>query len=407
METPKEKLTSFTSEELNHMITECCMPFAEIYHEKPSDQLSEEEIAKVNQLVIKGTSDLYFSLYYQKIYSSKKCTNIINRLTETTQKLCKYLNHDFIIRNYAVKKLKVKPYSIEKINDWQFRFFSINDHWILKDTEGKKYHVKTALKILHHLRGSFLNEIFMYKILEYLGFGPRAEAVFIPESNTLYTITQDLNNSSDDSEKDQEIKFVTAQQQKVIECKDEKSLIDLLAVNFIIDFFELQDIYGRETNYGIRKMTNKETKFLVEKPIIIDFHLKATGQRLSNSDIVQKYVHKQPKGGVFLLGLTFSHIDQEKMKTIIKSLEEGSPEDNHVSIQIALEDAFQYTEKIQKEIFLALDHLKLPQEDPKQEKESDGDFEMMKYSMEPIEKLKESYLTKWKQLKISLEKEPI
>ena len=386
----------YTLEDINDEVVALCEPLVELYYNKTWDATSEEEIYKILVMIRQVLHRFHPNVdLSQNAYTSAQYSYIITQIKDVIQKLVDHHS----IKKYSSQKLKVQPKLFKGISDLDFVFLNANDHYIMIDEKENEYHIKTTLQNPNYLRNSILNEIFIYKIFELLGYGPTVNACFIAETRKLYTITDDLNNKKENEES---VCFVTAEDESLaVRKKDRKWQKNLFILNLLIDFFELTDVTGNKSNYGVRSSKRKLKKIesstleIKQKPMIIDFHLRKCSLNLNYKKILDKYFTSFLKPSSYLFDLTPSELNSDKREMIFKMLDSGIHGKN-LSLFESINAAFGFTKKIHDEIRSSV----------KLEKLVNNHEEIYKlknyYLIEPVISLRDYYLQKWEDIKPGL-----
>ena len=305
---------------------------------------------------------------------------------EVVQQLLDYYD----VKKSCSRRLKVGEIKeFEKFSDAHFLLFHANKHYLLTDAKGNSYYIKTALHNLCYLRESILNELFVYKILECLGYGPVADAFFALERRTLHIVTHDLNNKEEDED---HVSFKTADDKSThIESQSTEWQEDLFRFNFLADLLELTDVEENKSNYGLRTSGKRKTmkdgsiQFKIQqKPMIIDFLLMRCGSNLDPKRIIKKYSSLNSDDKDFLFDVDPTKLNKELLQGMIDKLDKRSPRGQELSFGESIEIAFEFTKSFHKE-FVTSSRLSRPK---------------TYYQIEPVVELKRHYLDKWKKLSL-------
>ena len=194
----------------------------------------------------------------------------------------------------------IEPLKIEKLG----RASGYTVHFTVEDANKTKYHVK-CLGCAESLRDSSLNEFFILKVLEKLGYGPPVighATCFISKKKNFYPmiVTLDLSNNEEKlAQNGTKLKIINEFQTAFdldvhpngyslmkLKGNNTKDLVenmlssdDTMTVYFLIKFLELGDCIQNNQNFGIL-FTSDDIRIRV-KPIILDFHLVAHGDEYS------------------------------------------------------------------------------------------------------------------------------
>mgnify|MGYP003576368255 CR=1 FL=1 len=313
-----------------------------------------------------------------------------------------------IIKKYLPKKLQETPIRILGNTDYWMGYR--NRHFIFQDAEKNKYHVKAIMDSAFYNKGSRLNEVFIYKLLELLGYGPRMQTVFVNEMETIYLINDDLANK-EQGELNKQVFFWEASRKKFELPEDKKSQEHLVACNFLVDLLELADVYTNKANYGAKitseniprkleadeeiekiekklKTENPENKTEKMKMMIVDFHLILDEKPLKVEQFIEKYSTKvgeiEEQQTWILEDLVKVLNDKTIFERVVERLIQGK--NGKLSFENALEAAFYFTTEISNQIYGFCER-------------NDRFLQLREvFDLRPVEKQRKYYLERWQNL---------
>jgi hypothetical protein len=380
------EIKTISRQELETLIIDICIPLVEEYYQEELDNTSEEDLKNfLNFLILEGSKEYKFNVEKDN-FSMEEYDFIKKSFEQFVKKLLLKTQENNLFKNNFRETTGIKPTHIEKLTNIEFLLSHPNEHYILTDQSNNKYHVKSALNKTY-LKDSKLNEIFMYKILEHLGYGPVSYAMFIKEKRQVYTITEDLNNKKE-QKSDKKYNFKTFKEMISINdpllesntrYENHKFMLDLL-----VDLLELADVKSNESNYGIRT-SKPESSIDIEdsksKPMIVDFHLLLRSNKEEKSKSVEEIVDIYYPKTNSTMGFAKSINSQSVFATAIERLASGKEKTKKAALEDAFIKSLQYAREIQHKIINAT-------------QESDFDIEE-DYSMRPVEQLKQHYMQRW------------
>lgn len=128
-------------------------------------------------------------------------------------------------------------------------------HYTAEDSNRKKYHLKTPALDNSVLGGSRLNELYIYKILELLGYGPKTRFIITQDlPGLIFILREDLTVDSK--------RFLTADELLGrIYCDDISYLKHTSSIDIITDLLTLDDVSDNYRNFGIRVDIGKFKSF--------------------------------------------------------------------------------------------------------------------------------------------------
>lgn len=178
----------------------------------------------------------------------------------------------------------------------------INQHFIITTVssgvegdkkEAKRFHAKMAMDPSRS-KGSRLNEVMVYDVLDKVGYGPRNHSMVLPSpegenstSANLVIVTEDLSNPNF-SKPDKKIKFETRSEIEARESavasnrpnlEDRRYNVHMTCCWLISQILNLHDVKSNAGNTGTRTTVKKAEEGAVvtkQKPFIIDFTLQKT-----------------------------------------------------------------------------------------------------------------------------------
>ena len=200
--------------------------------------------------------------------------------------------HKIVIQELLDNTLGINTINIEKN-----KLSGANAGFVITAENKCKYFIKTFSEAFGSPSSSTkkidCREIFAYKVLEYLGFGPETKCLIQTFSSSKgsdaqggYIMTKDVTTIYPDSELNKEFfrdadKNDSEYEQAI---KDRDFLVELFSIASINSILRLRDTFGDNLgNYGIIKTTMKDESIKYE-PILID-HLPCT----SNGIIDESY----------------------------------------------------------------------------------------------------------------------
>lgn len=250
-----------------------------------------------------------------------------------------------------------------------------------KNEIDRKLHVKTAATS-SNLSGSRLNEIFIYKVLENLGYGPKSDVMLVG-SDALLTISEDIISSKDAKHHkgDKNRSFSTVRQDLSKmgrgqsldihkDSSDPKSFFHFIALDIIKNAMQLTDVAYNYGNLGIRKTetnpsqaatTKEDLATNKQRVMIIDSNLRADITRdlaQNPSDVIEAMFEGKRKN-LFAtkdghqIGYTITDKDDELVSKALEKLESGKnlkEEKTKLSFIKAADEALEFVKEFKKRI---------------------------------------------------------
>lgn len=292
-------------------------------------------IDEIQKIYVKDPIFLYVGSIYNDLFQNKIvdeetgkiiCDSLSSDITLKQKEEKEDLQHLLTIQNLLPKKLQKNVSNIEK------NLLSGANAGFIATTDDKcKYFVKTfseeALKSSSSLTKKIdSRELFAYKVLEYLGFGPETHYIIQTFSSSKgsktkgnYIVTKDVT-AIDKDEENILIKKEFFRDGDENDSEYEKAMkiknfaVELFALASLNSILRLRDSFGDNTgNYGIVKTVMKGENVLYE-PILID-HLPCT----SNAMIDSSY-----SPGKFLKGKMLDLEKSSSLRSSILAIEKDS-----------------------------------------------------------------------------------
>jgi len=416
------------SVKLKETLFEECMPiFKEVFGQE-IDLDSEDDVAhEAVELFGYELLPIYRSVHDEDVYDKTRTftQREVDRILFSFRYFVDYhlirIQQEKIIRKHLPKELRDKLSFKKTVGYTDYGTGYSNRHFIFQDVEGNKFHIKAVLNDVFYNKYSRSNEVFIYKLLELLGYGPKMQAIFVKELKTVFLVNDDLANKKQEKSKKQ-TSFWIASDKKFPLPKAKKAQEHFIACNFLVDFLELADIYTNRANYGIklssedietesRKFKNQqkddegnekiEKKLKIEKigegknekmkMMILDFHLALAAKPLKFEQLIEKYYTKVGQIREQQAWLVEDNImlnilkDKRPFARVVERLKKGN-KNGKPSLENALETAFNFAAAIFRQI--------------KEYCETDECAWHIReaFDLIRVEKLKNYYLEKWQNL---------
>lgn len=380
--------------DLLDLIEKWCMPIIEEVYGKgirlESDQVSNQVYAEVMSLIYDQLLPLFNLSYSEKIDYEKRTHSQqeIQALKESFLNFIDYhlniIREEKMIKKYLPYELKIKIDLKPGSSPSNLLLELSNHHFFLRDSEGNKYHVKTAMNDIYCLNGSLLNEVFIYKLLEKLGYGPKVESIFVPEKEALYILSHDFSNNSIEKPYKKYNFYMACQDEIPLPKKHKNWEFHMVACNILVDLLQLADVYTNTRNFGLRvsykkfkvqsnaqedqidknqegnekieKKIKRETQISEEvkaKAVLVDFHLALGRKALTVEEIIEKYLSRAYQVKDYQQWL-FPNVpcilkDKEILTRVILRLRKGN-KNCKLSFEQALQVAFDFTTLLEGEI---------------------------------------------------------
>ena len=270
--------------------------------------IPESDLNKINNMsayskLIKSAKDLAIK-NIQEIYPTGATYKYIIKINEylvtnglaneeEAEIICGLLETDIGAKKSENEIKKQHMVTIQELlNESLGNFVSIKENdlsganagFIAIDKNDCRYFVKTFSELSSSTKKIDCRELFAYKVLEHLGFGPETHCLIQKFSSSQgsktkgsYIVTKDVGVVDKKDELKKEF-FRDDDKDGLTYCEavnDKGFLVELFSIASINSILRLRDTFGDNTgNYGIVKTTMKNESFKYE-PILID-HLPCT-----------------------------------------------------------------------------------------------------------------------------------
>lgn len=242
--------------------------------------------------------------YISTIYGYLLTEGLIDE--KQAENICEALSKDISIKQkeeeadnqhkLAIQELLGKTLGINTVNIKKNELSGANAGFVVTTEDKCKYFIKTFSEAFGSASCSTkkidCRELFAYKVLEYLGFGPETECLIQKFSSSQgsktkgnYIATKDVSVIDKEDELEKEF-FRDGDKNDLAYYEAVKSkdfLVELFSLASLNSILRLRDTFGDNTgNYGIIKTTMKNESIKYE-PILID-HLPCTSNGIINKN---------------------------------------------------------------------------------------------------------------------------
>jgi hypothetical protein len=196
------------------------------------------------------------------------------------------------------EKLQERGFNDINIEELDPNQKGINMHFVATADE-RRFHIKTAA-LQNSSFSSRFNEIFAYKVLENLKYGPKESSAIIDldrdstemdRNSGLMVITESLSNINE-AKPNKAVHFQDTRRRNGVSTMKEptarhKEDVHRCCISIIIGLLDLHDVQSNWANMGI-KTTNKDGEEK-SKPFIIDFLLSGSISLVNESELITNF----------------------------------------------------------------------------------------------------------------------